>query len=117
MGPLDDHNRQHTYGNTLGPPTSVAGVSAQQAIDAHNRLVGVSASSPPTGSAPPSPRAHLIFALVSAAISLCAAIAAYLVGGIGAIAIGLVALIAGIFASFFLIAALVEFLKSLFSSR
>lgn len=38
MGVLDDHNHQHTYGNHSGPPTSIAGVSAQQAIDANNRI-------------------------------------------------------------------------------
>lgn len=117
MGALDDHNRQHTFGNTLGPPTSVVGVSAQQAIDAHKRLVEASASAPPRGSIPPGPRPHFIFALISAAIALCAALAAYLVGGIGAVAIGLIALVAAIFAAILLVAALIEFLKSAFTSR
>lgn len=117
MGALDDHNHQHTYGNSLGPPTSVAGVSAQQSIDAHRRLAEASASAPATGSVAPGSRAHLTFALVSGGVSLVAAIAAYAVGGIGAVAIGLVAVGAGIFTAVFLVAAVIEILKSAFSSR
>jgi hypothetical protein len=55
--------------------------------------------------------------LVSGGVSLVAAIAAYAVGGIGAVAIGLVAVGAGIFAAVFLVAAVIEILKSAFSSR
>ena len=117
MGVLDAHNHQHTYGNSLGPPTSVVGVSAQQSIDAHNRLVEASGASPATGSASPGSRAHFIFALISAAISLGVAFAAYLVGGVGAVALGLVAFCAGIFAAVFSVAALIDFLKSAFSSK
>lgn len=117
MGVLDDHNHQYTYGNSLGPPTSVAGVSAQQSIDAHDRLVAASTSARATGSVAPGPRAHLVFASVSGAVSLAAAAAAYLIGGIGAVALGLVAVAAGSFTAVFLVAALIEFLKSAFSSR
>jgi len=108
MGALDDHNHQHTYGNSLGTPTSVAGVSAQQSIEAHNRLVESSASAPATASVATGWRAQLTFALISGGISLIAAIAAYVVGGIGAVAIGLVAVIAGLFTAVFLVAAAIQ---------
>jgi len=108
MGALDDHNHQHTYGNSLGTPTSAAGVSAQQSIDAHGRLVESAASAPATESVAPGSRAQLVFASISGGISLIAAIAAYVVGGIGAIAIGLVAVIAGIFTAVFLVAAAIQ---------
>ncbi len=117
MGVLDDHNHQHTYGNSMGPPTSVVGVSAQQSIDAHRRLVESSVSSSATGTVPPGPRVHLTFALVSCAITLIAAIAAYFVGGVGAVAIGLVAVGAGLFSVVFFVAALIEALKLSVSSR
>jgi ABC-type dipeptide/oligopeptide/nickel transport system permease subunit len=111
MGVLDDHNHQHTYGNSLGPPTSVAGVSAQQAIDTNKRLLeqcgqGFSAGQPPRG------RDHLKIALVSLAISAVVALAAYMVGGFGAVALGLVAAISGLFGSIFLLIALVTAVKS-----
>ena len=117
MGALDDHNHQHTYGNSLGPPTSVAGVSAQQSIDAHRRLVESPVSSPATGTGAPGSRAHLTFALVSTTIALVIGIAAYVVGGIGAVALGLVAAAAGLFAVVFFVIALIESLKSSFGSR
>lgn len=117
MGALDDHNHQHTYGNSLGTPTSAAGVSAQQSIEAHNRLVESSASAPATGSVAPGWRAQLTFALISGGVSLVAAIAAYAVGGIGAVAIGLVAVGAGLFTVVFSIAAAIEGLKSAAASR
>jgi len=117
MGALDDHNHQHTYGNSLGPPTSAAGISAQQSIDAHNRLVESSMSAPAAGSVAPGARPHLVFAAVSGGIALTAAIAAYVVGGIGAVALGIVALGAGIFAAVFSVAAAIQGLKSAFSSR
>ena len=117
MGVLDDHNHQHTFGNSLGPPTSAAAVSAQQSIDAHKRLVESAIASPSTGASAPGSRAYLKFALVSAGIGLVVAIAAYVVGGIGAVALGLVAAGAGIFAAVFLVAALIQGLKSAFSSR
>jgi hypothetical protein len=111
MGVVDDHNRQHTYGNSLGPPTSVVGVSAQQAIDANKRLLeqggqGSSANRPLRG------RDHLKVALVALAISAVVALAAYMVGGFGAVALGLVSVISGLLGSIFLIVALVSAIKS-----
>ncbi len=117
MGALDDHNHQHTFGNSLGPPTSAAAVSAQQSIDAHKRLVESSVASPSTATSAPGSRAHLTFALVSAAIALAFAVAAYVIGGIGAVALGLVAAAAGVFAAVFLVTALIQGMKSAFSSR
>lgn len=107
MGVLDDHNRQHTYGNSLGPPTSVVGVSAQQAIDASKRLQeqGGQGSS---GGQPLRWRDHLKIALVALAMSAVVAVAAYLVGGFGAVALGLVAVVSGLFGSIFLFIALVD---------
>ncbi len=111
MGVLDDHNHQHTYGKNLGPPTSVAGASAQQAIDANKRLQeqGVQGSS--TGQ-PLRGREHLKIALVALAISSVVAFAAYMVGGFGAVALGLVAAISGLIGSIFLLLALVTAIKS-----
>lgn len=111
MGALDDHNRQHTYGSTLGPPTSVVGVSAQQAIDANRRLQeqGLSGSSVVQ---PARWRDHLKIAIM--ALIMCAAlvVAAYMVGGIGAAALGLLAFLAGAFGCVFLIVALVSAVTS-----
>jgi hypothetical protein len=55
--------------------------------------------------------------LVSAAIALAFAVAAYVIGGIGAVALGLVAAAAGVFAAVFLVTALIQGMKSAFSSR
>lgn len=111
MGVLDEHNRQHTFGSTLGPPTSVVGVSAQQAIDAHDRLVRSSSASNSHGTSGATARSFYVFALVCAAIAAVAALGAYLVGGIGAVAISLVAIAAAIFGVVFLAAALIESIK------
>ena len=111
MSALDDHNRQHTYGSTLGPPTSVVGVSAQQAIDNHNRLIDESVrQGPATGDAPEA-GAFYRATLISAGIAAAVGIAAYMVGGIGAVALGLVAAIAGIFCVLFLIIGLIQSAK------
>ncbi len=107
MSALDDHNRQHTYGNSLGPPTSVVGVSAQQAIDANKRGLGESAQSG-TATAPLRWKDHMKLALGGLIVAALAALAAYLVGGIGAVAFGLIAFLSGLFGAAFLIAALIS---------
>lgn len=111
MGTLDDHNKQHTYGNSLGPPTSVVGVSAQQAVDAHKRLAegGVTGSTP---SAELSGKDGLRLALVCGVFVVIAVLIAYAVGGIVALVAGLLAVIAGIIGIVFLISALVAGAKS-----
>lgn len=104
---LDDHNRQHTFGNSLGPPTSVAGVSAQQAIDANQRGLG----EPDRHSATTAPlrwKDHVNLAVGGSIVAGLAALAAYPVGGFGAVAFGLVALLAGIFGLAFLLAAIIS---------
>lgn len=111
MSALDDHNRQHTYGNSLGPPTSVVGVSAQQAIDNHNRLVNEAGRRVSGSGEAPSARSGFMATLVSGGIALALAIAAYVVGGIGAVALGLLAVVAGIFGVVFLISGLIQGLK------
>jgi hypothetical protein len=111
MGALDDHNRQHTYGNSLGPPTSVVGVSAQQAIDANKRLLEQGPSGSSSGGPLPG-RDHLKLALGALAVSGAFALAAYLVGGFGAVALGLVAVIAAMFGVVFLIGALIGAAKA-----
>lgn len=107
MGALDDHNRQHTYGNSLGPPTSVVGVSAQQAIDANRRLQEQGAPASSSGQ-PVRWRDHLKIAIVALIICAALMVAAYMVGGIGAAALGLVAVVAGLFGGIFLIVALIS---------
>lgn len=110
MGLLDDHNHQHTYGNHSGPPTSVVGVSAQQAIDANKRLsenAGINYSSRSELKWKDSLKLTLIFC------SLCLVFVfiAYLIGGIGSVAFGLLAAISALLAAIFLIITLVSFLK------
>lgn len=107
MSALDDHNRQYTFGNSLGPTTSVVGVSAQQAIDANKRGMGEAAQSG-TATRPLRWRDHMKLALGGLIIAGLAALAAYLVGGIGAVALGLLAVLSGIFGAAFLVAALVS---------
>jgi zinc transporter ZupT len=117
VGVLDDHNRQHTYGNSLGPPTSVAGVSAQQAVDAHKRLVDGSApvSSGAGGEMPW--RSALWFAVGCGVIAIVLAVAAYAVGGIGAFALGLLAVVAGFIGMVFVVIALVQGAKAGFAAN
>lgn len=110
MGVLDEHNRQHTYGNSLGPPTSVVGVSAQAAIDANRRRSDEGGSS--SSGAALRWRDHLKIALWALVIAALIALAAYFVGGIGAVALGLVAFVAGLIGISFLVAALVSALAS-----
>ncbi len=111
MGALDDHNRQHTHGHSLGPPTSVVGVSAQQAIDANRRLLEQSPRAASSGR-PLGGRDHLKMGLGALVVCAGFALAAYLVGGFGAVALGLVAVIAAMFAVVFLIGALVGAAKA-----
>lgn len=112
MGALDDHNRQHTYGNTFGPPTTAAGVSAQQAVDNQNRLINENAHSKASSSvAEPAAKSLFTFALVSGIIAVILLVAAYVVGGIGAAALGLLAVAAGFFTVLFLIMALIQAAK------
>lgn len=107
MSALDDHNRQHTIGNSLGPTTSVVGVSAQQAIDANKRGLGEPAHSG-TATAPLRWKDQMKLALGGLIVAALAALAAYLVGGIGAVALGLIAFLSGFFGVAFLVAALVS---------
>ncbi len=117
MSIVDEHNRQHTYGSSLGPPTSVVGVSAQQSIDAHNRLVSAAGTGTSSAKAEPRSRHYYVAALVSAVIFAATVFAAYMVGGIGAVALGLVALIAGIFGVVFLISGVIQSAKSGIAAR
>lgn len=107
MSTLDDHNRQHTIGNSLGPTTSVVGVSAQQAIDANKRGLGEPGHSG-TATAPLRSKDHMKLALGGLIVAALAGLAAYLVGGIGAVALGLIAFLSGFFGVAFLVAALVS---------
>lgn len=111
MGALDDHNRQHTHGNSLGPPASVVGVSAQQAIDANRRLLEQGPAGSSSGKAPGG-RDHLKLALGALAVCAAFVVAAYRVGGFGAVALGLVAVIAAMFGVVFLIGALIGAAKA-----
>jgi hypothetical protein len=111
MGVIDDHNRQHTYGNSLGPPTSIVGVSAQQAIDANKRLAEGGTQNASSG-APLRGKDHLKLALAGLIVSAIFVLAAYIVGGIGAVALGLIAFISGLFGIIFLIAALIDAAKA-----
>lgn len=111
MSALDDHNHQHTYGNSLGPPTSVAGVSAQQAIDANKRLAeagrpNYSPSSNLTW------RGSLRLTIGFGSFAFLAAVIAYVIGGIGAVALGLLAAIAGFLGVIFLVITLIGAMRS-----
>lgn len=111
MGALDDHNRQHTHGSSLGPPTSVVGVSAQQTIDANRRLLEQGTPGSSSGAALRG-RDHLKVALGALAVCAVFVVAAYLVGGFGAVALGLVAVIAAMLGVVFLIGALIGAAKA-----
>lgn len=117
MGVLDDHNRQHTIGNSLGPPTSVAGVSAQQAIDANRRLPDADSQGARGASPGRALRGSEHFTLAAGASILAVgfALAAWFVGGIGAVALGLLAVVAGLFGVCFLVAALIVGAKAMAS--
>jgi hypothetical protein len=111
MGVLDDHNRQHTHGDTLGPPTTVVGVSAQQAIDANRRALDAGAQGTSSGRTLHG-KEHLKLAVGGLMISVVFALAAWIVGGIGAVALGLLAVISGLFGVCFLVAALISAAKA-----
>jgi hypothetical protein len=111
MGVLDDHNRQHTHGDTLGPPTTVVGVSAQQAIDANRRALDAGAQGT-SSSRTLHGKEHLKLAVGGLMISVVFALAAWIVGGIGAVALGLLAVISGLFGVCFLVAALISAAKA-----
>lgn len=110
MGVLDDHNYQHTYGNKSGPPTSVVGVSAQQALDANKRLAEKVDINYSTG-AGLSWKDSLKVTLMFGSLFLVFTFIAYLIGGIGSVAFGLLAAISALLAVIFLIITLVSFLK------
>lgn len=111
MSVLDEHNRQHTYGDSMGPPSSVVGVSAQQAINANRPALDAGGSQAPARE-PLRGRDHLKLAAWGWAIAAVLAVAAYVVGGFGAVALGLVAFIAAMFGAIFLVGALVSGAKS-----
>lgn len=111
MGVLDDHNRQHTYGDSLGPPTTVVGVSAQQAIDANRRPLDAGTQGAPSGRALRGGE-HLKLAIGGFIVAAVFVVAAWIVGGFGAVALGLLALIAGVFGVCFLVAALISAAKA-----
>jgi hypothetical protein len=116
MSILDDHNRQHTHGNSAGAPTSVAGVSAQQAVDAHKRLVDGTTSAASTN-ASLGGRDALRLALWFGGFALVAVLVAYAVGGIGAFVAGLLGAIAGMLGVVFLVVALINGAKAGVSRR
>lgn len=111
MGVLDDHNRQHTHGDTLGPPTTVVGVSAQHAIDANRRALDAGTQGAPSGRALRGGE-HLKLAIVGFIVAAVFVVAAWIVGGFGAVALGLLALISGVFGVCFLVAALISAAKA-----
>jgi hypothetical protein len=111
MGVLDDHNRQHTHGDALGPPTTVVGVSAQHAIDANRRALDAGAQGASSGRTLHG-KEHLKLAVGGLMISVVFALAAWIVGGIGAVALGLLAVISGLFGVCFLVAALISAAKA-----
>lgn len=117
MSIIDEHNRQHTYGSSLGPPTSVVGVSAQQSIDAHHRPVSDAGRASSHARAGLSPRNYYVATLASGGLFVATTVAAYMIGGIGAVALGLVAVIAGMFGVVFLIAGVIQSAKSGVASR
>jgi hypothetical protein len=111
MGVLDDHNRLHTYGDSLGPPTTVVGVSARQAIEANRRPLDAGAQGASSGRTLHG-KEHLKLAVGGLMISVVFALAAWIVGGIGAVALGLLAVISGLFGACFLVAALISAAKA-----
>jgi len=116
MGVLDEHNRQHTYGNTGGPPTSVVGASAQQAIDAQKRLAEGAGPVASSG-ADLRGRDALRLAIGCGVLVAIAVVVAYAVGGMGAVVAGLLAVIAGIIGVVFLVVALINGAKAGVSAR
>lgn len=111
MGVLDDHNHQHTYGNGLGQPTSVVGISAQQAIDANKRLAE-SGGQNYSSSSDLKWKSSLRLTIAFGSFALVAALIAYVIGGIGAVALGLLAAIAGFLGVIFIIITLISAIKS-----
>lgn len=116
MGILDEHNHQHTFQNTFGPPTTVVGVSAQQTIETQRRLAEGSAGQGASGSAALESREALILAGVCGVIAGAAAMAAFMIGGIAALALALVTLIAGFLCALFAFSALLGGAHTLASS-
>lgn len=111
MSALDDHNHQHTYGNSLGPPTSVAGVSAQQTIDANKRLAEAGGQNY-SSSSNLKWRGSLRLTIGFGSFALIAAVIAYVIGGMGAVAVGLLAAIAGFLGVIFLVITIISAMKS-----
>lgn len=86
MGSLDNNDQQHIRSSSSAPPTSAAGDSRDQSVDAYRRPAEPSRSSTATaffGSN--SQRARITFAVVCGAISLVAAMAAQMVGGFASV--------------------------------
>lgn len=110
MGVLDDHNHQHTYGNHSGPSTSIVGVSAQQAIDANKRITE-SAEINYSSRSEIKWKDSLKLTLIFGSLGLILALIAYVIGGIGSIAIGLLAAISIFIGVIFLIITLIGLLK------
>lgn len=111
MGVLDEHNHQHTHGNSLGPPTSVVGVSAKQAIDANKRLTETGEQKY-SSSSDLKWKDSLRLTIGFGSFALMAALIAYIIGGVGAVALGILAAIAGFLGLIFLIITLVSAIKS-----
>jgi uncharacterized membrane protein len=111
MGVLDDHNHQHTYGNSLGQPTSVAGISAQQTIDTNKRLTETGEQNYSSSSSLKW-KSSLRLTIAFGSFSLVAALIAYFIGGIGAVAVGLLGAIAGFLGATFLIITLITAVQS-----
>lgn len=105
MGILDEHNRQHTYGNSMGPPTTVVGVSAQQSIDAQKRLAEGRAPSGPGRAL--TAEESLRYAFITGGFALASAGIGYAIGGPAAFVGGLFAVLAGILCFVFLVASLI----------
>lgn len=111
MSLLNEHNQQHTYGNSLGPPGSVVGVSAQQAIDANKRLVEAGGRKS-SSSSDLKWRDGLRLAIGFLAFSFISAAPACVIGGIGAVACGLLSVVAGFLGVVFLVISLIAAIKS-----
>lgn len=111
MDAIDEHNHQHTYGNTAGPASSVVAIAAQQAIEANKRLAE-GGGQRVTASAGLGWRDSLRVTLGFGAVAVVAAGIAYVVGGIGLIALGLVAAISGFLCVIFSLITLAGALKS-----